>query len=290
MLKRALALALFLIFGNVLVWSRIAFHPSPEAGIHFLDVGQGDAELSILPSGAALLTDTGPDSRVIRELGPLLPEKELAAVFISHPQKDHFGGLAAVLQNYRVGIVFWNGGFVAEEAELPWTGLAEEISRRGIPLLALGAGDRIRIGDGRIFVFAPSPTLRASAEPNDSSLVFKMEFAGMSALMTGDIGFGAENSLVGRLERSGAVGGQDLRADILKVPHHGSKNSTGAAFLASVHPRLAVIEVGENRYGHPAPATLERLEAAGAALLRTDLAGTVSVLPRDGVLRIFTGK
>ncbi len=283
MLKRALALALFLIFGNVLVWSRIAFHPSPEAGIHFLDVGQGDAELSILPSGAALLTDTGPDSRVIRELDPLLPEKELAAVFISHPQKDHFGGLAAVLQNYRVGIVFWNGGFVAEEAELPWTGLAEEISRRGIPLLALGAGDRIRIGDGRISVFAPSRTLRASAEPNDSSLVFKMEFAGMSALMTGDIGFGAESYLVGRDE-------QDLRADILKVPHHGSKNSTGAAFLASVRPRLAVIEVGENRYGHPAPAALERLEAAGAALLRTDLAGTVSVLPRDGVLRIFIGK
>jgi len=283
MLKRALALALFLIFGNVLVWSRIAFHPSPEAGIHFLDVGQGDAELSILPSGAALLTDTGPDSRVIRELDPLLPEKELAAVFISHPQKDHFGGLAAVLQNYRVGIVFWNGGFVAEEAELPWTGLAEEISRRGIPLLALGAGDRIRIGDGRISVFAPSRTLRASAEPNDSSLVFKMEFAGMSALMTGDIGFGAESYLVGRDE-------QDLRADILKVPHHGSKNSTGAAFLASVRPRLAVIEVGENRYGHPAPAALERLEAAGAAFLRTDLAGTVSILPRDGVLRIFTGK
>ena len=283
MLKRALALALFLIFGNVLVWSRIAFHPSPEAGIHFLDVGQGDAELSILPSGAALLTDTGPDSRVIRELDPLLPEKELAAVFISHPQKDHFGGLAAVLQNYRVGIVFWNGGFVAGEAELPWAGLTEDISRRGIPLLALGAGDRIRIGDGRIFVFAPSPTLRASAEPNDSSLVFKMEFAGMSALMTGDIGFGAESYLVGRDE-------QDLRADILKVPHHGSKNSTGAAFLASVRPRLAVIEVGENRYGHPAPAALERLEAAGAAFLRTDLAGTVSILPRDGVLRIFTGK
>ena len=283
MLKRALALVFFLIFGNVLVWSRIAFRSSPEAGIHFLDVGQGDAELSILPSGAALLTDTGPDSRVIRELDPLLPEKELAAVFISHPQKDHFGGLAAVLQNYRVGIVFWNGGFVAEEAELPWTGLAEEISRRGIPLLALGAGDRIRIGDGRIFVFAPSPTLRASAEPNDSSLVFKMEFAGMSALMTGDIGFGAESYLVGRDE-------QDLRADILKVPHHGSKNSTGAAFLASVRPRLAVIEVGENRYGHPAPAALERLEAAGAAFLRTDLAGTVSILPRDGVLRIFTGK
>jgi competence protein ComEC len=101
------------------------------------------------------------------------------------------------------------------------------------------------------------------------------------ALLTGDIGANVEEDLVEKY---------DLRADILKVGHHGSKYSSSQKFLHEVQPKLAVIEVGENRYGHPTKETLSRLEAAGAHIFRTDQNGTVRVVVEESKLKIFVEK
>ncbi|MCU0671331.1 MAG: DNA internalization-related competence protein ComEC/Rec2 [Myxococcota bacterium] len=247
-----------------------------------LDVGQGDGAILDLPDGSAMLIDGGggrPDPGE-RALVPLLRARRrdvLAVVVISHPHPDHFAGLHALLPELdagrlRIGEV-WDGGQAeAEEPHGPAAALLRAFRRRGVRVRT-PCGEHT-IGGARVEVRWPCPRFDAGYDANDNSLVLRVTHGRRAILFTGDVERHAEEALV--------ASDVDLRADVLKVPHHGSRTSSSEAFLARVRPTLAVASQGRgNGYGHPHPDVVARYDALGIPLLRTRESGGV-VIETDG--------
>lgn len=282
--KITAAIIAALVVLDALVWVQILYEsPQNSKEIYFLDVGQGDAVLTVLPGGVKILTDAGPDSRIRRSLEKVLSGNKthyIDIAIISHPQSDHFGGFKELLKSYKFGVFLWNGKETSGNPD--WPELINDIKKQKIPLVVVGKNDKVRLNDAVLEFISPDPAILMSAEPNDTALVQILKTSSFNFLSTADIGLEIEKRLIREL---------DLHADILKVGHHGSKYSSGEIFLAEVKPRLAVISVGSgNRYGHPAPETLNRIKAAGAAVLRTDKAGTISVIAESDKLKVFCDK
>ncbi|RIH82715.1 ComE operon protein 3 [Calidithermus terrae] len=236
----------------------------PPAEYWQLDVGQGDAALLRLPGGVEILVDGGRDWAGARVVGALraLGVDDLELVVATHPDADHVGGLPEVLGSVGVGALVTGPPEPGDEQDRR---LREAARARGVRTLEAGAGSVLRVGEARLRFLGP----RASgADDNARSLVFVLEWRGRRVLFTGD----APVSEEARWE-AGAV-------DVLKVGHHGSAGSTGEELLERSRPRLAVIGVGANVYGHPTPAVLERLRRHGVAVRRTDLEGAVRVALR----------
>jgi competence protein ComEC len=238
----------------------------------FVSVGQGDAALLRLPDGEAVLIDAGgaPEGGAdpgARDLVPLLRDlgvRRLAAVFVSHPHPDHVLGLAAVLAAVPADAVFSNGDagdgaareVLAELHPVPLPPGAV-FERAGVSFTVLG-GDREALA------------------ANDASLVLRVAYGETAFLFPGDVEAEGEAAAVAR-------GG--LRADVVKVPHHGSRRSSTAPFAAAVAPRLAVVSVGAgNRYGFPNDEAVARWGAVGALVLRTD-EGAVRLLSDGRMVR-----
>lgn len=250
-----------------------------------LDVGQGDAIL-LQDRGAAVLVDGGgwPHGDLGgRVLLPTLVRRgvrRLDAVVVSHPDRDHCGGLIDV------------AGYLAVERAISGPGIQESSCGRSLDALpgverrVVAAGGTLRVGRWRLRVLhprmiAPHETADSAVRDgsNDASLVLAAEAFGRSLLLTGDVEAGGERRL---LRRHGA----SLGADVLKVAHHGSRTSTSRRFLETVAPRVALISVGaRNPYGHPAPEVISRLERKRVRIVRTDRDGMIEVRIRtDGRL------
>jgi len=276
----------FLLFFAVdfFVWGRIFFtKATDETQVRFLDVGQGDAELVIFPGNFKVLTDAGPDSKITGELEkvPQLGNRYIDLAVISHPQLDHFNGFRYIIDRYRIGAFIYNGRSDSPGVN-EWPDLVNKIKNKNIPLIQLGAGDEIKHSADKIYFLSPNSELVQSAELNDTGLVELIKSRGLKILLTADIGAETEKELAKSF---------DLRADVLKVPHHGSRFSSSAAFLEAVRPKVAIIEVGsKNRYGHPTSEALKRLSNISAAIFRTDNSGQVIASAIGEKLKIFTGK
>jgi competence protein ComEC len=237
--------------------------------VTFLSVGQGDAALLRLPDGAAVLVDGGgaPDGAAdpgARDVVPFLRDlgvDRLAAVFASHPHPDHVLGLRAVAEAFPIEAAFDDGdpgaGPIAEVLRL--------LEARPFPPGARWERAGVR------FEAVGGPGLDTSG--NDGSIVLRVTYGATSFLFTGDV------------EAAGQAAAQahgPLSADVVKVPHHGSRTSSSAAFVAAVHPRVAVVSLGaQNRFGFPHAEVVERWRAGGAEVLRTD-EGAIRFLS-DGV-------
>jgi competence protein ComEC len=199
----------------------------------------------------------------------------LDVVALSHPHPDHLNGLRRVLARFPVGALWTSGddGLNPEYARL--LGLARA---RGVPTpvpapAALGQARLDPLGpfisDGHGEVVGPPPGLSV----NDASLVLRVSFGSRAVLFAGDLEADGEGELVGRRAL-----GQTVAADVLKVPHHGSRTSSSEELVDAVHPALAVISLGwRNRFHFPAPEVLARYAAHGATVLRTDRDGAVTV-------------
>lgn len=283
-MRRDLAVYIFvsLILANVGVWQGI-FAAEPlrrgETRISMLDVGQGD---SILIRGAAgnVLIDGGRGaSALLSSLGRALgtSDRMIDVVVLTHPQLDHIGGLPAVLDRYDVRLVVMTGVSYPLDQ---YRAFLDGIRANRIPVLLAVRGETIAMGDDVLTVVAPETALRGTAADtesvNDTSIVMRFDADGVRTVLTGDITAERERVL------AAAIG--DI--DILKVSHHGSKYSSDASFLRRLRPEVAVIGVGKNSYGHPAPETLARLAAAGARVFRTDTMGTVTLRIRNGAIRM----
>lgn len=244
--------------------------PEDALHVHVIDVGKADAILLESPD-ANVLVDCGTAEAaedVLRYLAARGIDR-LDAVWISHPDDDHCGGLPAVLQTVSADAVVESpvGESISGMTALP----------QAVPLRRAAVGERYAYGAMTFEVLGP---LQDYAESNNDSTVFRLQYDGFSMLFCGDMEAQAERDLL----EDGAA----LRADVLKVAHHGSDTSTSAALLEAVQPRYAVISSGEDRSMLPRNAVLQRLHTAGAEIFRTDTDGTVVFSAADGKISVIT--
>lgn len=275
-------LLFFLLILNFSVWGRIwkDFAGNQDLEIFALAVGQGDSQLVKFPGGAKLLIDGGPpNGRLLGTLADVLPvnDRYVDLVMISHPQLDHFGGLVEFLRRYKVGLILTDG---QESDQSAYQELKKIAAEKEIDFLALAKGDSFAFLESRADILWPVFNSSAVKDLNEEALVVLVSSDNASILFTGDIPAAVEKQIAGSLKKP---------IDVLKVAHHGSKNSSAADFLAQISPKLALIGVGKNSYGHPTPAALERLTAVGAAVYRTDIDGTVKLAIDGKKIQIFRG-
>jgi len=290
-LKRFDTLALIIVVSLIAVdadvWCVIVAQAGPHtAHEYFLDVGQGDSELIVFPGNVKIMTDAGPGNAVVGSMQKVLPPGDhyIDIATISHPDSDHFAGYIDILDRYDVGAFLYNGRNGDSAA---WRTLMEKIAAKHIPLITLAAGDNIQYEKNVINILSPDDAFVGSAETNDTSLVEMVRVPAdggrdFRTLLTGD----APSNIEAYLMKNGA----NLRADVLKVAHHGSKYASENTFLRAVDPKVAVIGVGaKNVYGHPSKDVLARLASStNAAVFRTDWNGTVEIFLENDALKIRT--
>jgi competence protein ComEC len=258
---------------------RAAGSPRGRLVASVLDVGQGDSTLIDFPDGSLWLVDGGGfvGSPVDPGRSVILPElrsrrrRRVDVMVLSHPHPDHFMGLLSVLAAVDVGELWDTGQGLAQGAGPAYARLQRLARERGVRVLGPDelCGER-QVGGVRVQVLAPCPHFEPGWGANDNSLVIRLSWGARAFLFTGDAEHEAEARLVER--------GAELRADFLKVGHHGSRSSSTPAFLDAVAPRVATLSTGvRNRFGHPHPTTLQALAERGIVALRTDRSGAVHI-------------
>lgn len=234
-----------------LVWLGVfTVEQNKDLRIYFFDVGQGDGIL-IQKNNLQILIDSGPSKAILQKLGETMPfwDKKIELIILTHPDYDHMAGLLFVLQRYKTDLVLETD--IACETKTCQKWQSFDLLRK-----TAKTGQQIKL----------SPNWLINILSVRESIVAKMLYQDKSFLFTGDAGFATEQELINN--------NFNLKSDVLKAAHHGSKNSTSQEFLAEVSPEIAIISVGKNnKYRHPAPETLERLK--DIKVLRTDLLGDI---------------
>jgi len=288
----ALAAALLAV-GSLVVRDLVRRH-TRALTVTFLDIGQGDAAVIEAPGAAVMLIDGGGVRDGSFDTGARIVEPFLRArgigridiVALSHPHPDHLNGLFRVLERFEVG-AFWSSGDDGHNPE--YRRLVALARARGVAMpeavtTRLGAATIVPLGP---FDSAADGSERVGAPPglsvNDASLVLRVGFAGRGVLFAGDLEADGEGELAGRRDV-----GQVVAADVLKVPHHGSRTSSTPELIGAVSPRLAVISLGwRNQFHFPAPEVVARYAARGIPVLRTDRDGAISVvISADGAISV----
>lgn len=254
----------------------------------FLSVGNGDSCVIKFPGGRTMVVDGGGLLGGTFDVGqsvvaPYLLEERIRRIdylVLTHPDRDHAGGLTYLMENFRVGEL-WITRDTPNSEETP--ALATTARCLMIPLVVIDSSTPERsIGPTAIRALNPPPVTTGGPDAlNDRSLVFRLTYRRFSLLMTGDI---QQNGLYEMLGR-----GTDLSAVLLKVPHHGSSPANPLSFLEAVRPRAAVISCGyENPFGFPGKESLDSLRAVGADVFRTDLDGAVTVITDGRYIKVKT--
>lgn len=275
----------FLLGANVLVWAIVFWvSQSRPLKVVFFDVGQGDAIFIETPQLHQILIDGGPGSKILEKLSREMPfyDRSLDLVVLTHPEKDHMGGLIEVLKKYDVDYILWTG-ILRNTAEFrEWQ---NSLQKEKAKIEIARAGQRVVASETRLDILHPFESLEGKEfkDSNDTSVVARLSFGKNSFLFTGDIYQSEERKLAER--RS------DLNSDVLKVAHHGSKTSTSEGFIEKVLPEIAIVQVGENNpYGHPHKEVLERLKKHDVLLLRTDEKGDIKIVSDGKYLDLKTEK
>lgn len=244
--------------------------PAANLKVHFIDVGQGDCIL-IEDGNSAMLIDAGnpqngPDIvSYIKKLGI----SKLDFVIATHPHADHIGGMADVINAFDIGKLIMPK---VEHTTRTFENLLLTIRNKGLKITAPVPGTEYRLGNTSFTILAPNSSSYKNL--NDYSVVVRLTYGSTSFLFTGDAEQTSEKEILAK--------GYNIKSDVLKVGHHGSKTSTTTRFLDAVSPRYAVICVGaNNQYGHPAPETLSKLAERGIKVYRIDEAGTI-IATSDG--------
>jgi competence protein ComEC len=237
-------------------------------------VGQGDSALVTMPDGATLLVDAGGNTMdSARRIGETVVSEylwwrglsEIDYVLATHADADHIDGLNDVLENFKV-----RGAFIARRPldDPEFAKFSQTLARTKTHSETIEAGDVIRFGDVTVSVLWPP--VGGEKSTNNDSIVLRIQYGERSILLTGDIEQAAERSLL--------ASQQQLHAEVIKVPHHGSKTSSTEGFVAATKPQLAIISVGRtSRFGHPHKEVVERWQSNGTTVLTTGNSGTITV-------------
>ena len=258
----------------ILIFSFFNFIPK-DLKIYFVDVGQGDCTFIVTPKNKTILIDGGGSTGSDFDVGEstLLPYildrgyKKIDLMFISHFDQDHSLGCAKIIENLTVSNLILNKQL--EENDI-YKHIVSIAKQKKVNLIYVKAGDVITLNGVKIKILHPQEKLIAENSINNNSIVFKLEYKSFSILFTGDIENIAEEVILSK--------NINLKADILKVAHHGSKTSSSQRFIEAVSPKIALIGVGKNNmFGHPNREVIERLQSYGTKIYRTDECGEISI-------------
>lgn len=268
---------LLTIIASVIWYSVYAASLPGKLTVAFMDVGQGDSIYIESPTGVEIVIDGGPDNSILRDLPTVMApfDRSLDAIIETHPDADHIGGFVDLLERYEVE-TFIEPGILKDTATAK--ALLRGVDEEGAQHVIACRGMYLDLGGGaELYILFPDfdvSTLSAS-KSNEGGIVARLVYGATSMLFMADVSKKVEDRLV-ELE------GENLQSDVLKIGHHGSKNSTGEQFLATVLPAAAIISVGDhNKYGHPTQEVLTELSTQNIKTLRTDEEGTI-IFVSDG--------
>ena len=239
--------------------------------VHYIDVGQGDSSFVELPNGETILIDAGIPSQgnVVTNYIKNLGYTDIDYVVATHPHNDHIGGLPAVLESFNVGKFYMPN---KEHTSDIFMKMLTAVQVNGCKAVYAKSGLSV-VDEGNLKVNFVAPVSSGYSDLNNYSAVLRISFGKSSFLFTGDAEDVVESELISS--------GQNIKADVLKVGHHGSGYSSTSAFLKKVNPKYAIISVGKNSYGHPNVDAMTRIATAGAEVYRTDEVGTI-IVTTDG--------
>ncbi len=253
----ALSIALFIICFRI-----IFAYFDKTTKIVFCDVGQGDGAYIRIRNRVDVVIDAGPDRKILNCLGKYMPfyDRTIELAFISHDQKDHFGGFDYLLDRYMIKKIYMPD---IETSLQSFKRLKQKMNDKKTVFLMISAGMSIRVMDEIFLIHWPGSHCVA-ADNNDCSLIFTFEQSGFKTLFTGD----ASAKVLNKIDIKNVT--------ILKIPHHGSKNGLTEKFLRLADPVVAVISAGKNNpYGHPSKQVLDMLESHNIKIKRTDEEGNI---------------
>ncbi len=264
--------------------------------VTYFDVGQGDSACIVAPNKRVLLVDGGGSSegKYYYNVGRYITVPALLhqgiwridTIMVSHAHDDHMEGLIEVLKSFKVkNLIFPKVEYNEASISPSYKAILDLCALKRVKVVYVDKGDTINLGrdilgkDVKVRIMSPSSDEKHT-NPNNTSIVAKLIYRDFEALFTGDI----EKVVEQRLQ------GEAVRADILKVPHHGSKTSSSDGFIDAVKPLLAVIPVGKNNFGHPSADVLEAYSSRGIKVFRTDENGAVTITTNGKSLRVSTVK
>lgn len=262
-----------ILFGLLLiihVWSHI---PDGKLHLFFLDIGQGDSALIVTPKGKQIMIDGGPDLSTLEQIGDRMSyfDRSLDLLILTHPHLDHLASFPAVLNRYDVD-TFLLAGTNASNGR--YKAILRDLADGKPKSMLAEPGTSLNLGEGiSLDILWPPKSWYGKnvTNENNASVTLKLHYRGHTALFTGDDELPVEQALLALHI--------NLKADILKVGHHGSDTSSSEKFLQAVDPDLAIISVGEgNLFHHPKQSVLDRLDRLGIPYKRTDLDGTIEIV------------
>lgn len=279
---------LVFLSGVILIHPQSTPDPTGQLRVDFLDVGQGDSALVTFPNGETMLIDGGgrprfrngddeprfePDiphigEAVVSEFLWELGYSRIDYIVATHADADHMQGLADVARNFRIGAALF-GRMPREDAEM--AELYRELKKRSVAMHETASGESFQIGGAAVEVLNPSIQSGEGFSGNDDSVVLRISFGSRVFLFMGDVENKAERQLL--------ASSKSLKADVVKVAHHGSRTSSIKEFVNTARPAYAVISVGRHStFGHPHREVVDRWSAAGAEVMTTGEKGTITIM------------
>lgn len=253
----------------------IVFDVLKSAGnveVYFLNIGQGDASLIKTKQNRYILIDGGPDNTLIQKIGKYVPfyRPVIDIVIVTHPDLDHFLGIVELVRRYKINYII----LTKQNSDIAaYKQLEKEIFSMQIPIIYAETISILELDDMHFDFFHPKEFTKVK-DSNDGSIVFKMKSSAITFLFTGDAGLKTEELLLSQ--------NLDLKTDVLKVGHHGSKTSTSKKFLTATNPKIATVSVGENNFGHPHPEVINQLHSKNIYMISTYDHGDILIKMNDG--------
>lgn len=272
-------ISLILIYYLFLLIIRVtSLAQKPTFILRVLDVGQGDSILIDYKNTFKVLIDAGTGENIEDHLLKyfLLPVCNFDAVYITHLHLDHFGGMLPILDKCNIGILWFNDVPLTTKVYRAFKQRIAENTNINKVLTTISVGNKIEYGDLKIITLWPTKDFYSDFKPTDDlnqlTTVLFIDYRDFEAVLMGD----AESRVLGTIDWTQTMPLIQGGLDVLKIPHHGSKNGLTAELMAILKPKVCVISVGNpNSYGHPSDTTLSLLKSSGCDIRRTDLDGTI---------------